>query len=456
MRTLKLLSTEAEALLGKQEVKEGARYRRFTFCLAVEEAGEKCVCNLLTRRLLVLTPAEYALLNEGVEASAMDDTARALVADWFLVPEEHDDFQLCDELRLFWWTFHLPNGKYTNYSIMTTLDCNARCFYCYQMGRNRSRAHMRAETAAEVADFIARTAEKGKAKLHWYGGEPLYNASVIDQITAALTERGIEFTSDMITNGYLFDDAIAARKDDWHLKGMQISLDGTEEVYNRAKAYIHKEDPSPYRRVLDNIERALDHGLGVNIRVNIDRHNGEDIFALARELAARFAGRKNLSIYAAGLYENEGLNRPQRDAEERMRLTDTLIAFEEHCNTLGLNLSGRFGKKMQFNRCMADAAKTVTIAPDGRLGKCDHAMESDTFGDIWSDEADQAMLAAWREKRNVKEDCPGCPVYTDCYRLKKCRDDGIETCDPAYRKWQLYLKTSQLRRLCAALLAEEK
>ncbi len=456
MKTLKLFSTEAEALLGKQDLQEGVRYRMLSFCLAVPMAGEVCVCNLLTRRLITLTPEEYALLERGVEASDMDDTARALARDWFLVPEAHDDCQLCDELRFFWSTFNQPTGKYTNYSIMTTLDCNARCFYCYQMGRNRSRAHMSAETADAVADFIVRTAEKGKATLHWYGGEPLYNASVIDRISTALTARGIEFTADMITNGYLLDDAVAARIADWHLTGVQISLDGTEEVYNRAKAYIHKEDPSPYRRVLGNIERALDHGLNVNIRVNIDRHNDEDIFALAGELAARFAGRKKLWIYAAGLYENEGPNHPQRDAEERMRLTDSLIAFEEHCRALGLGISGRLGKTMRFNRCMADAPKTVTVSPEGKLGKCDHAMETDIFGDIRSDKTDAAMLALWREKRNTAEECAGCPVYTDCYRLKKCKDDGIETCDPAYRKWQLHQKTMQLRRVCEVLLAEEK
>lgn len=456
MQLIKSFSSDAEKLLGKQEISEGVRYRMLSFCLALPREDAVYVCNLLTRRLLALTEEEYAMLTAGVDASAMDDTARTLAERWFLVPEGHDDCQLCDELRFFWQTFNAADGKYASYSIMTTLDCNARCFYCYQMGRNKSRAHMSADTAAAVADFIARTHTGKKVKLHWYGGEPLYNASVIDIICAELAARGIDFTSDMITNGYLLDDAVCDRIAAWRLTGVQISLDGTEEVYNRAKSYIHKEDPSPYRRVLSNIERALDHGLGVNIRVNIDYHNAEDIFALAKELAPRFAGRKRLSIYAAGLYENEGPNCPKRTPEERMTLTDTLIGFEAHCKKLGFRISGKFRDKMRFNRCMADSPRTVTVAPDGTLGKCDHSMESETFGSIFSDAVDEAMLAVFREKRNTKEACAGCPVYTDCYRLKKCRDDGIEDCDPSYRKWQIHRTTVELCRAIEELLSEKK
>ena len=47
----------------------------------------------------------------------------------------------------------------------------------------------------------------------------------------------------MISNGYLFSEEIidrAARL--WELRNVQITLDGTEKVYNETKAYIAPKD----------------------------------------------------------------------------------------------------------------------------------------------------------------------------------------------------------------------
>lgn len=447
MTVVKSFSSEIEHLLGKQVIKGDTRYRMLSFCIITEEEGKTLVCNLLTRKWISVDAQELAIMENGVDASEMDELAQALAEMWFLVPEDHDDCALCDEMRSILTMFEPWNGKYSNYSIMTTLDCNARCFYCYQMGRNKSRAHMTADTALDVAKFIEKTTFKKEVKLQWYGGEPLYNDSVIDIICNYLREKEIAYTSSMITNGYLLSEEVVARaKEVWNLKKIQITIDGPEDIYNKCKAYIYKDDPSPYRRVLSNLESALKAGITVCVRVNMDNHNVAQLYVLADELAERFGNYEKFTLYAAGLYENAGPNNPQRNARMRMELTDHLIAFEQYCAKKKLQISGRLPKAMKGNRCMADANRAVTISPEGNLGKCDHMMETDTFSSIYSSEVDKNMLAVWREKLNTKETCAGCPVYTDCYRLKKCTDDGISECDDAYKKWQIYSKKRQLHR----------
>ena len=54
---------------------------------------------------------------------------------------------------------------------------------------------------------------KGSGTLHlsWFGGEPLMGIKRIDQICMDLEGRGIKFSSNMISNGYLFDEEIVAR-----------------------------------------------------------------------------------------------------------------------------------------------------------------------------------------------------------------------------------------------------
>lgn len=61
---------------------------------------------------------------------------------------------------------------------------------------------------------------------------------------------------------YLFDGATVEQAvSHWKLKSVQITLDGTEEIYNRSKAFIYKDGKSPYQVVLANIQRLLDAGV---------------------------------------------------------------------------------------------------------------------------------------------------------------------------------------------------
>lgn len=439
MKVIKSFSSKIEAFLGKQEIASDKVYRMLAFCIITVEEGQTLVCNLLTRKWISVNDDELNILKNGVAGNLMDATAKELAEMWFLVPEDHKDCELCDEIRNFLNAFEKQDRTYTSYSIMTTLDCNARCFYCYQMGRNKSRAHMSAETALDVAKFIEKTSVKKDIKLNWYGGEPLYNDAVIDTICEYLQGQGINYTSSMITNGYLLSEEVISRAiNKWKLKQVQISIDGPEEVYNKCKAYIYRDGGSPYRIVLSNLENVLKAGVFVTVRVNMDNHNVAQIYCLTDELKARFGEYPNFSIYAAGLYENSGPNNPKRNAKMRMELTNHLIDFEKYCSQNNLRISGRLTKTMRLRRCMADSDKAITISPEGNLGKCDHMMETDTFGSIYSPDIDRNMLEIWREKLNTKETCAGCPVYTDCYRLKKCADDGISECDESYKKWQIY------------------
>lgn len=98
----------------------------------------------------------------------------------------------------------------------------------------------------------------------------------IDQICSELREKGIPFSSTMISNGYLFDaDMISRAKAEWKLTFVQITLDGTEETYNRVKAYVGVKD-NPFRRVINNINELLRSDIDVSIRLNVDRYNADD------------------------------------------------------------------------------------------------------------------------------------------------------------------------------------
>ena len=55
-----------------------------------------------------------------------------LVAKWFAVPMDHDDRQLAKEVRAVGKMQENPVRSIKGFTILTTTDCNARCFYCYE------------------------------------------------------------------------------------------------------------------------------------------------------------------------------------------------------------------------------------------------------------------------------------------------------------------------------------
>lgn len=105
----------------------------------------------------------------------------------------------------------------------------------------------------------------------------MLNTVVMDLICQKLNDFGISYFSHIITNGLLFTRNIVNKAINvWKLKRVQITLDGTEQVYLRAKAYVNSQG-SEFQIVLDNIEALLNSKIAVNIRLNQDAYNTEDL-----------------------------------------------------------------------------------------------------------------------------------------------------------------------------------
>ena len=203
----------AMGMLGKQPIRM-QKYRPLTYVLTGEDAGKKAYYNLLTHEVIA------ANLNE----LDTPELRRYLIENWYLVPEEHDDQQLVDECRAVLTLMDSWPKKIHAFHIFTTLDCNARCFYCFE--KRMPGSEMTKETAARAVEYMQEQADGELIKIVWFGGEPLFNYPVIDFITNGLKEKGLQFESDMISNGLLFDDELVEKaKSIWNVKSVQITLE---------------------------------------------------------------------------------------------------------------------------------------------------------------------------------------------------------------------------------------
>lgn len=404
--------------------------RRMLFCIEQKTDDGLLLYNLMTKRMI--------LLKEGEELNQQQE----LFDKWFLVEEGFDDLKGCSQLNGLAAIYQKRNKGITSYTILPTTGCNARCFYCFEQGAKP--VHMNVERAISVAKYIERNHGDEKISINWFGGEPLMGVTAIDTISQYLSEHDIAFSSRMVSNGYLITPEIVEKaKNLWKLSRIQITLDGTEEVYNKAKAYVYKLG-SPYKRVINNIRLLAESGIKVNIRLNIDLYNADDLMKLADDLYANFHDLEKVKAYSHVIFEKDG---EERSDEDRKLLYQKQKELEAKLSGYGLFASEKpnLQRQIKLNFCGSDNDASVLIAPDGSLGKCEHFVDRDFFGHVDSEVQDKSMLAKFKKRRPAIEACNTCPLFPECIRLEVCSE--LRHCYPEER-------AQRLERIKRAMVAE--
>ena len=151
-----------DQLLRKQEVEEGETYRPMHFVVEQPVDDGLLLYHTMTKAMLLLSPGAAELYRNDPTALPQ------LIEQWFLVPTAYDDRLLSRQVRDVAKLVSEEKKGITGYTILTTTDCNARCFYCYEKGRPRR--PMTDETALRTAQYIIDHCERQKVSLSWFGG----------------------------------------------------------------------------------------------------------------------------------------------------------------------------------------------------------------------------------------------------------------------------------------------
>lgn len=415
-------------LLGEQPVFVDKDYRFMKYCLITDIDNGTLIFNGLTRSLVFLNSEEIGSIGN------INDY-EFLYKNYFLVPEDFNEQEITDSIREKLKkpidSVYLDHPQ--SFTILTTTKCNARCFYCYEL-KSKKKHHMTEETAKKVGEYISKVADRGKRiNMHWFGGEPMFNMKVIDIITQIVRDSGQNFTTTFTSNGYLFDkDLVLKAKNVWNTVEMQITIDGTEDVYNKVKNYIHK-DTNPYKRVLNNIAMLLNNGIRISIRMNLDFHNAENLKELAKELYLRFGVHPNLSVYVWPIFEDEN---NVKTKEEHIEIFKKLKEVEDTLMQYGYYVGLMPKHEIGYAQCMADDGTSVTISPDGELGTCEHLIDSHFWGHIDKPlEKNFDNLNIWRNYEKPLDICEDCPLYPSCIRPSMCRE--MSKCDEQYKEWRI-------------------
>jgi uncharacterized protein len=188
-------------------------------------------------------------------------------------------------------------------TVLTTLQCNFACDYCYQGDHgdyNKFAEKMTLETAARVGDWIERELDRVQPErmvLMFFGGEPLLNVPVLyqlsERIAAATHRRGVEFTIQVITNGLLLTPDIVDHLVPLGLSGVKITLDGDREAHNRLRPL--RGGQGTFDRIIENV-RAVADRVRISIGGNFDESSVDSYPALLDFLKAQDFAKKLGSV----------------------------------------------------------------------------------------------------------------------------------------------------------------
>lgn len=417
------------ALLWKPPRIREAVYRPMKYLLRAQVEDGLLLYNVVTSEMVLLEDAEAAFF-EGT-TSTYDPAMDELIARHFLVPEGFDENRSVQQLRELIKKLE-PAKRVSGFTILPTTECNARCYYCFES--DHPRCTMTDQIVEDTVAYIEDKCKGDPVELEWFGGEPLVGARQISQICEGLRKREIRYRSSMISNAYLFDEElIRTAKDDWHLGMVQITLDGTEKVYNDTKAYVLPRD-NPYQRVLRNIDLLLDQEINVSIRLNVTARNADDLSDLIDELVPRFGGRRGFGCYSHAVYDNVGFDPLSYDRNTQEWVDSQVSALDAKLREK--KLLGSLAKLPGLRpiQCMADNDAGRLIYPDGSIGKCENMSSRESIGNIYKDITNEAKYSQFKVARQ-NPDCAECPFCPDCVNLVICPETG--TCSREKVNWKL-------------------
>jgi radical SAM protein with 4Fe4S-binding SPASM domain len=344
------------------------------------------------------------------------------------VRECNDEFAfICQEREI-----KLANmrNKWFSIEILTTTDCNARCFYCYQHGI--AKEHMSIETADKIVQYILKNYNGREVALKWFGGEPLYNASIINHICRELQKRDIQYSSRMITNAYLVNTYIDEIKGLWNLRAVQVTLDAVCDEYNKVKNYIYDPAENSFERIITNIELLLDAGVTVTIRINFDPSKIDDTIRTVKYVHRRFGNPKGLNVYCAPIVAKNVPSISDYSGSEN----PYIVLFDVLIDCGYINSLEEMDIFPQILNCGVFNKEFFTVDTAGRLHKCQHAIiegENDAFGDVENGITNEEKHDRWLSLAYPLDECRECiclPLCQGGCRHRALSGDYHNLCHP--------------------------
>ena len=377
------------------------RYKKSEFNYIQRNGDYYLIYNTLYNSLARLCEDEFNRYNKLADSE--DEFSNLMAENGFWVDSLVDEKS---KYLAFAEAYTLYAPRPLSITVTTTLKCNARCSYCYEKGVRHT--DIKEGSEDKIIDFIRKHNKTNEIYLTWFGGEPLMNTPFMDSLCNHLIEEKIFFSSYIITNGSLLNKEIFETKFRfWNIKGMQVTLDGTKEVYETIKNY-RRSGEGEFYSILNNIRIAAENGVFVSVRLNIVRENRDSILELLKELDHVFYRYDNIAFYPAFVTgEKEILSE-----EERVNFIRAMLLNMKNINKL--TASTKFYSLPRMHACNNGNPYSFSIDVDGNIYSCEHYVgkEHHRIGDL-----EKGLLTDDSRGIDVvfREECRNCVFLPKCF-----------------------------------------
>jgi uncharacterized protein len=276
-------------------------------------------------------------------------------------------------------------------TIAPTLSCNFGCPYCFETAKP---GLMQQDVQQAVFGFIQNQIEVMRPKnisITWYGGEPLLAKDIVVFMSRKIDDiaKAHSMTSrfDIITNGYLIDEAITEQFFDNGIRQAQITIDGCEERHNHRRFLRSNPEKGTYDQILRGINLFAQCGIKVGIRMNVDKENMGDIGTFVREMNAKIANTENITINLGHVFDfstNE-LSHERNNCISTEQFADCKIEMLKLFKDIGLSASIKDKYPRLMTDCGATTKNSFVINPDGKIYLCwsDISIDSLSIGSVF-------------------------------------------------------------------------
>ncbi len=308
----------------------------FNVRVPLPERNEVFLMNTFSDAQLLVSPDVADLLDslaarEASELTAEEQGTLAELAEHGFIAQDRES-----ERRRLNEYFHevREDTDQLRVTVMTTLQCNFACDYCFQGDHGDHNKHaekMSMETARELGDWIEErldTLRSGRLSLTFFGGEPLLNMPVVyylaERVWTATRARGVDVFLSIITNGLLLTPEVVDRLLPYGLGSVKITLDGDRDMHNKMRPL--RGGQGTFDKIVRNLQ-LIAGKLPIAIGGNFDMESAETYPALLDFLKEQSFADSIAKVFVqtdhpdqAGTVAAEGL--PAADGSRRQRQAD--------------------------------------------------------------------------------------------------------------------------------------
>lgn len=373
-------------------------YKKSQYNYISKNRNKYIVYNVLYNSLSRLNEEEFQQYSQMKFESA--DFMKECIEQGIIVSKTIDELYLYN-------SYTLLASKYMeskpNITVTPTMECNARCFYCYEEGVRCGK--MPDCNAEKIMDRLKELDLSRGINLTWFGGEPLLNQEWMDHFCKCLKAENIQFSSFIISNGSVIDESVIYKmKNIWNITSIQITFDGSNEEYVKRKAYVDQAE-NIYYQMLKKVKMLSNSGISVQIRLNIDKDNRDSILELVSDLQQLFYNNDNITYYPAFLTGNKD----KLSEREKINFIKQIIEIDKNM----LPVNSYLYKLPRISACYFYQKGAFSVDVNGDIFICERKLghSQEAIGNI---NEKGAFEYDTREISGRRDECQRCIFLPKC------------------------------------------